>query len=72
MLDERIAMVKFELRGMFIFPPQKCHVANCKRDAFCEYKKTDTSHAKIKTSSVLVCTEHDARDTLQLGLELER
>mgnify|MGYP003655083959 CR=1 FL=1 len=62
-------MVKFQLKGMFVFPPQKCYVANCERDAFYEYQKTGTSYAKIKTSSVLVCTEHDARDTLQIGLE---
>ena len=69
-LEERLVMVKFQLKGMFVYPPQKCHVANCERDAFCEFQKTDTSNAKIKTSSVLVCHLHEAEDTLQIGLEL--
>ena len=59
--------MKFELVGWFVYPPQNCHVDNCTTSAFSEYRKIESD----KTTSVLVCDNHEAEDTLQIGLDLE-
>tara|TARA_R110002020_G_scaffold82950_2_gene205609 strand:+ start:259 stop:489 length:231 start_codon:yes stop_codon:yes gene_type:complete len=64
----KVSMVTFELSGMMFMPPSpKCGVANCNKDAFYSYRKKESG----KVSSVVTCMDHDAEDTLQIGLDLE-